>query len=305
MKQYFMMAAAMLFAATSCTNESIENVVENNAEQATAPVTVRVSDFTITTEEMPSGGGTTRAAVAPDSYDGVGAITLTFYDAAGTEVYKTTQIKGDGSYTTFGEFTANLPVGHYTMVAVARAHYDGDAFTLTSPTEAAYTSERPRETFSKVQTVTVTSASPLDINVTLNRITAMLTIQSTDARPAGIAKIRTTYAKGGKAFNPTTGLATTDTGFSQTNTPSTAIGSTIMVSSCPFLSSADDAEEEINITIEVLDPDDNVLFTKTVNNVPLRRNRQTTLTGKIFTAETSGAGFTLETSWLPGNTVEF
>ena len=305
MKKHFFIAVTMLLAATSCTNESELTVVENNAEQATAPVTVRVNDFSITQEEMPSGGGTTRAAENPDSYFSGGAITLAFYDAQGTEVYKTTQIKGDGSYTTFGEFTANLPVGSYTMVAVARAHYDGDAFTLTSPTEAAYTSERPRETFSKVRSVTVTSASPLDINVTLNRISAMLTIQSTDNRPAGIARIRTTYAKGGKAFNPTTGLATTDTGFSQTNTPSAAIGSTIMVSSCPFLSSADDAEEIIDITIEVLDPDDNVLFTKTVNNVPLRRNRQTTLTGKIFTAETSGVGFTLETSWLPGNTVEF
>ena len=303
MKKYFVMAVFALLAA-SCSNESDETVSNQN-EQGYAPVTVHVSDFAITQEEMPSGGGTTRGVENPGDYSGVGAITLAFYNAVGTEVYKTTQIKGDGSYTTFGEFTANLPVGSYTMVAVARAHYDGDAFTLTSPTEAAYTSERPRETFSKVQTVTVTSASALDINVTLNRISAMLTIQSTDNRPAGIAKIRTTYAKGGKSFNPTTGIATSDTGFSQTNTPSAPIGSTIMVSSCPFLSSADDVEEQINITIEVLDASDNVLFTKTVNNVPLRRNRQTTLSGAIFTAGTSGAAFKLETSWLPGNTVEF
>lgn len=299
------LAAIVLLAATSCSNESELTAVENNAEQATAPVRVHVSDFSITQEEMPSGGGTTRSAETPGSYFSGGAITLAFYNAEGTEVYKTTQFKGDGSYTTFGEFTANLSVGSYTMVAVARAYYDGDAFTLTSPTEAAYTSERPRETFSKVQTVTVTSASPLDINVTLNRISAMLTIQSTDARPAGIARIRTTYAKGGKSFNPTTGIATSDTGFSQTNTPSAPIGSTIMVSSCPFLSSADDVEEQINITIDVLDASDNVLFTKTVNNVPLRRNRQTTLSGAIFTASTSSAGFQLETSWLLGNTVEF
>ena len=151
----------------------------------------------------------------------------------------------------------------------------------------------------------MTSASALDINVTLNRITAMLTIQSTDNRPAGIARIRTTYAKGSKAFNPTTGLATSDAGFSQTNTPSAPVGTTIMVSSCPFLTSADDAEEKIDITIEVLDASDNVLFTQTVNNVPLRRNRQTTLRGAIFTASTSAAAFQLETDWLEGKTVDF
>ena len=292
------LAVFALLAAASCTKVTDE-VVSNQNE--TAPVTVRVSGFSIAQDEIP----TTRGTEALDSYLGGGAITLTFYDAAGTEVYKTTQVKGDGTYTTFGEFTANLPVGNYTMVAVARAYYDGDAFTLTSPTEAAYTSERPRETFSKVQSVTVTSASALDINVTLNRITAMLTIQSTDNRPAGIARIRTTYAKGSKAFNPTTGLATSDAGFSQTNTPSAPVGTTIMVSSCPFLTSADDAEEKIDITIEVLDASDNVLFTKTVNNVPLRRNRQTTLRGAIFTASTSAAAFQLETDWLEGKTVDF
>lgn len=299
MKKYFMMAAIMLLAA-SCSNESDETVSNQN-EQGYAPVTVRVSGFSITMEEIP----TTRGSEAPGDYLGGGAITLAFYDANGTEVVKKIQIKGDGTYTTFGEFTANLPVGHYTMVALARAYYDGDAFTLTSPTEAAYTSERPRETFTKVQSVTVTSASPLDIEVTLSRISAMLTIQSTDNRPAGIAKIRTTYAKGSKSFSPTTGLATSDAGFSQTNTPSAAIGSTICVSSCPFLTSADDEEETMNITIEVLDSDENVLFSKTVNNVPLRRNRETTLTGKIFTAGTSEAALQLETSWLQGNTVEF
>ncbi len=298
MKKYFMMAAAMLLAATSCTNESELTVVDNNAEQATAPVTVRVNDFSITQENF-SG---TRAAQNPSDYDGVGAIDLAFFDAEDTKVYTSTQVRGDGTYTTFGEFTANLPVGNYTMVAVARYHYAGDAFTLTSPTEAAYTSERPRETFCKVQSVTVSSATPLNLNVTLDRISAKLKILSTDNRPAGIGKIRTTFAKGGKAFNPTTGLATSDTGFSQTNTPSAAIGSPIEIASMPLLYTD---EESMNVTIEVLDASENVLFTKTVTNVPFKRNRQTILTGAVFTAEASSAAFKLETSWLDDETVTF
>ena len=84
MNNKMFLAAAMLLAATSCTNESLESVVENNAEQGYAPVTVRVNDFSITQEEMPSGGGTTRAAQNPADYTDVGAITLAFYDAAGT-----------------------------------------------------------------------------------------------------------------------------------------------------------------------------------------------------------------------------
>ena len=302
MKQYFMMAAAMLLAATSCTNESELTVVENNADQGYAPVTVRVSDFSITQEEMPSGGGTTRAAQNPTDYADVKAMTLAFYDAAGTEVVKTTQVKGDGSYTTFGEFTANLPIGNYTMVALGYAYYDGDVFTLTSPTEAAFTSERPRETFCKTQSVTVTSSAPLDLDVTLNRICAKLRIYSTDGRTASATKIRVTFAKGGKSFNPTTGLATIDTGFSQTNNPSSAVGATIGVSCFPFLATD---EETMNITIEALDNSDNVLSTKVVNNVPLKRNYITTLQGAVYTAGTSAAAFKVETEWGEYDPINF
>ena len=83
--------------------------------------------------------------------------------------------------------------------------------------------------------MTVTSTTPLDLDVTLNRIVAALDLFSTDGRSASATKIRTTFAKGGKAFNPITGLATSDTGFSQINNLSAAVGSTINVRAFPFL----------------------------------------------------------------------
>ena len=304
MKHFILMAGLCLLAA-SCSNESVENLVENNVEQVTAPVRVRVSDFSMSMSEIAGARALTRGAVDPASYNGVGAVTLAFYDAEGTEVVKMTQVKGDGTYTTFGEFTANLPVGNYTMVAIARALYDGDEFFLTSPTEAGYTSDRPRETFTKVQNVTVTSASPLDLDVTLKRISTWLRIVSTDGRPASAAKLRTTFGKGGKDFNPTTGLVLTNTGFSQINSPSSAVGATIEINILPFLASADDAEEKMTVTIEALDADDHVLATKVVENVPFQRNCKTTMTGAVYTAGTSSAAFQIETSWGAGKSVDF
>ena len=301
--KFFFLAALVLLAAACSSNESELTRVENHQE--TALVRVSFNDFSMAMSEVAGARAATRSEEAPASYNGVGAMTLAFYDAEGTEVFKTTQVKGDDTYTTFGEFTANLQVGTYKMVAIARANYDGDAFTLTSPTEAGYTSERPRETFSKVQTVTVTSASALDINVTLNRVSSWLKIVSTDGRPASVKKIKTTFEKGGKDFNPTTGLAITNTGFSQTNTPSGATGSTISVNVVPFVACADDEEEKMTVTIEALDADDNVLASKVVENVPFKRNRKTILTGSVFTAETSGAAFKLETAWLSDYNMDF
>ena len=299
MKKIIFWASLCLFAV-SCSNETIES--DNgvtNAEKVLAPVTVRVNGFSVTQEEMAS-GGTTRAAQTAASYTDVGAIDLAFY-SGGTEVYKHTQLRGDNTtYTTFGEFSCNLPIGTYTMVAIARGYFDGDVFTMTSPTAAGYTSERPRETFCASQSVTVTAAGA-DASVTMNRIITRLNIISTDQISSGVAKIRTTYGGGSKSFDPTSGLATDDNGFSLTNSPTVKDGH---LGICNFAFLATD-EETMTITIEALDADNHVLFTKSVPGVPLKRNRQTTLTGAIFTASASSAAFQVETAWIEGNTVNF
>ena len=290
----------MILLAASCSNESELNEVINS-EKATAPVTVRVGGVSISQEDFPTGG--TRAEQDVVDYTGVGAIDLAFYSGE-TEVYKTTQLRSNtSSYTTFGEFSCNLPIGNYTMVVVGRGWFDGDVFTLTSPTAAGYTSERARETFCATQAVNIANTNAVNLNATLNRIIAQVEVVSTDNRVAGVGKVRTTYSAGGKSFNPTTGLATSNTGFAVTNSPSAAVGATVNFGSFVFL--ATDAQM-MNITIEVLDEDENVMFTKYVANVPLQRNKKTILTGPLFnsTAVTSSA-FQLETEWLTDNNVNF
>lgn len=301
MKKILLLFTLCLLFAVCSTNDldTTSEIVNNDNTQALVPVTIRCSGFSVTQEDFPA----TRATEAPADYTSVSAIDLVMFASDGSEAYRHTQLKSDGStFTNFGEFSFTIPVGNYTLVAVARYYYDGDSFTLTSPTSASYTSERPRETFCHVQSATVTSASSLDLNITLNRINAKLEIISTDNRPAGIARIRTTFAKGGKTFNPTTGLSLTDTGFSQTNSPSAAVGTPIDIASLPFLFTD---EETMTVTLEALDASDNVLATRVVNNVPFKRNKTTILRGAVFTASSSSASFQLETSWLDNVTVPF
>ena len=307
MNNYYLKSAALcgfallgtVLTLSSCSDsEEVMNLEELEA-CSRVPVSVHVSEFSFSMEELPG----TRSAVAPGSYeddDFSGAITLAFYDGE-TEVYTDTQLQKDAStYTTYGDFACELPIGNYTMVVVCRDINNGDVFTLTSPTEAGYSSERVRETFAATQNVTVTGTSALNIPVTLNRVITLLTINSTDARPEGVSKIRTTYGAGGKSFNPSTGLATTNTGFSLTNTPSAAVGETIGVRNYAFLATD---EQTMDITLEVLGANDQVIISKTIPNVPFKRNRQTKLTGPVFTPSATTASFTLETSWI--STYEF
>ena len=291
MKRLFFMAGlVLLFAA--CSKESEDMVNDAQMEVAVAPVKVHVSGFSVSQEDFP----TTRTAQNVADYTGVKAVTLAFYNGS-TEVLKHEQVRGaleEGE--TFGEFECSLPMGSYTLVVIARGQGDGDVFTLTSPTEAAYTSDHSRETFAYTQVVDINSTSAVDISATLNRVIAKLQVFSTDNKTSNANSVRMTFAAGGKAFNPTSGLATANTGFVNTVPISAAVGSTSNSVSYLFLATD---EQDIDVTIETLDGEGNTLFSKTVQNVPFKRNRVTKLTGAMYTNNSVNGGFKLNADWLP------
>ena len=291
MKHFTIPLALAAIIAASCS-------VKDDRLACTVPVSIHVNAFSVTQE----GASRTKAPQDPAAYGNVKAMDLAFFGPDGTKMFAATQLKDDSStYDTFGEFSCRLPVGAYTMVVIARYVGNGDVFTLTSPTEASF-SDKPRETFVTTQEVSVTEDAPLDLDVTLNRIVSYLNVISTDGRPAEATKMRVSFSKGGKDFNPSTGLALSDAGFSQVFNPSAAVGTTINVSACPFLITD---EETMTVTLSALDASDNVLITKTVPNVPFKRNRTTILTGAVYTPGVSTAGFQLETEWLDSETVNF
>ena len=304
MKKSFSKVSALLLGVvvtlTSCNNtEEVVNL-EEQYSVGTVPVHIQVTNFSMSVDDIP--GVPTRAEVSPANYNNVKELTLAFYSGS-TEVTKITQVKTDNTtYETFGDFTCNLPAGSYTMVVVGRGMFSDDAFSLTSPTQAAYTSDYVSETFCATQSVTVTTTEALDLSVTLNRIVTLLAILSTDARPADAAKIRITSSAGSYSFNPTTGLGTGDPGFAADLTLKSDVGKTIGVGAYAFIASD---ELTTDITLDVLDTNNQVLFRKSIPNVPLKRNRQTTLSGALFSPSATTAAFTLETDWIPAITVTY
>lgn len=293
------MLAGILLLAQSCSQKAAE---ENNQDEAKAPVRVHVGDFSFSNENFPDAAS--RAGVDPNNYTVVKAIDIAIFAAGNQQVYAATQIKDDATtYTTFGEFECSLPIGTYTMVVVARSRSKGDEFTITSPTQAGYTSERARETFCCTQSITVTGTTPVDISPVMNRVMAQFQLLSTDQAPKAAATIRTTYGAGSKSFNPTTGLATDDKGFSVTNSvvPDEDDG-TIAVFSIVFLANN---EEIMPVTIEALDADKSVLISKTLPKIHFKRNQITKATGAVFTPGTSNFSFLLNTDWLPDENITF
>ena len=294
-KVFYYVAAMLLLAATSCSSDSENSVV---TPQTSVPVTVRVDGFTQSLEDF--SGSSHRAAQSVESYSNVKAITLAFYDANGVEQCKMEQLRDDHTtYTSFGEFSCSLPIGSYTLVAIARGLLPNDVFTLNSAVEAVY-GGLTRETFAGTKAVVINSTSAQNQNISLNRVCAKLTIATNDVRPAGIAKIRTTYGQGSKTFSPTTGFATDNNGFVIINTPS-IVGEPIAISSYVFLT---ENTQTMDITIETLDANDQVVFSTVVHDVPFKRNRVTRLHGALFSASVASA-IQVETAWENEEVVNF
>ena len=286
--------AALALVVSGCSSESESEL--NNSTQAS--VTVRVDGFSISQEDLP----TTRAT-AVGSYPGVQSLTLAFYASNGTEVYKVTHTKGSmPEGDTFGEFSTSLSIGSYTMVVLGYVLYDDDELTLTSPTQAEWTNGCPRETFAATQAVNVTSTTALNLTATLDRIVACLQVISTDGRMANVNKVRMTFSAGGKAFSPTTGLATANTGSVSMVGVSATVGTSSTSIGYVFLATD---EQTMDITIQTLDSDGNPIYSTVVNNVPFQRNRRTRLTGAIYGASTGAGSFQVNTSWLEDDPIAF
>ena len=301
MKTNLFFMAALGFLAYGCSNDSELTTADNAAGQKLAPVTVQVHGFFVSQEDFSD--GTTRAAQDAEAYDGVKVLTLAFYNGA-AEAYKVTQTKGaleEGD--NFGVFSLELPMGSYTMVVIGQGLSNGEPpITLNSPVSASYGDNTARDTFVTTQTVNVTNTDAVDVSATLNRVIAKLQVASSDTRTANVRSVRMTLHAGGKSFSPTTGLATVNTGFSNTIGISSAVGATSLSNTYLFLSTD---EQTMDVTIETLDEDGNTLFSKLVENVPFKRNRVTVLTGAMYSNTNMSGTFQVETAWLANYSMGF
>lgn len=291
-KNLILAGIALLFAA--CSNDT-----ETGGDSRVAPVRVQVSGYSVSQGDFPE----TRGVESAVDYTSINAITLAFYKSDGTQAYKHEQLRDDNTtYTTFGSFELSLPMGSYTMVALAYKTKEGSPLVLTSPTAAAFTGEHGYETFAYTQAVNITNTSTVDLSATLSRIISRLTVCSSDGRTANISNVRMTLSAGGWSFNPTTGLATVNTGCTNTVSIAAATGESTISSTNVFLLTD---EQTMNVTIETLDSEGNTLFTKTVTDVPFKRNRVTILTGKMYTNDDMSGTFNIETAWLPDTNMDF
>lgn len=272
---------------SSCSSSPLDDLTEQE-QQAFCEVTITIGGLDVTTEPM------TRATAADAK---VTHITLTAFDANGTEAFTLTQTSAD---TDFGTLTAKVPVGEYTFVAVAHKSPEGaPAATITSLTQANVTGYTDLLTYTCAQDVSVSGNASQSVNLSMGRRkNATLTLKITDPTPAEVTTLQMIVSPTATAlpdavtFNPATGFATSTWRYERTITKDngTFTGTTYGL---PILLA--DTEQLLDVIFNALDAGGNVLYTRTKTGLLFQQAAYTKVSGTFFSSATSGA-FDFDTS---------
>ena len=264
-----------------------------------AQVVVSFSGFQVCTDASHSRFVRTKAASADSA--GVERIAFAVIDSDGEIVYSAQQNRGSEG---FGAVSFSLTEGEYTFAAEANilsavatiSVCGGKAIASTSGSEIY-------ETFAASEQVEVTAGEDLNLQMTLSRISAQLSLVTKDNQPSGVAKLQffigDTLKPAYTAFS--IDLATgTMAGFGEeghlarewSRTSSHAGKPTTQ--SCSLLLAAE--EQSLPVKIVALDASGAVLRSHFIPSVPFKQNCTTTITGEFYSTPAASL-FQFDTGW--------
>lgn len=238
-------------------------------------------DFTLTQKAM------TRALSA-DGKDMTDLWVLDYKDG----VLAQTAIHQTSEDTDFGSPTVPLSLGNHHLYFIASRSQspslNTDAHTLSFA--------KVRDTFYKDVSLNVTSASTGSQTVMLDRVVTKLRVVINDAVPADAATFEITPAVWYYSMDYLTGEPVSATASQPIaiTIPASSLGNTGEILSIFCLSGAGDFITDIAIACKALD--ESTLGQATISSAPMRQNRVTEYSGKLFSGQ-SGFGVSLLSAW--------
>lgn len=186
----------------------------------------------------------------------------------------------------FGTVNVRVPTGSYTLLGVAHK-------SIAASTPSANIESLEKVTFSGnvvgdvayvKQTIDVNTINPTATACPLKRAVALFRIKCKDAIPDDAKNIKISFDKNCSfKFNPTTGFSIGAAPYLTYSVNKSADEAKTDREFNVYLFLADD-KINTNVSVTVLDGENNVLNTMTFSDVTLEINHITTYTGKFFTA---------------------
>ena len=283
--------------AIACTLPACS--VKEQRSACPAQVNVSFTRLQVCTDATQSRSVQTKATPAVSA--GVSGIAFAVIGSGGEIVYSAQQSSGSEG---FGTVSFSLTEGEYTFAAEAHI-FSGLACICVSGGKAIATIDGSEvyETFAASEQVTVTAGEDVDLQMTLSRISAQLSLATKDNQPSGVAKLQLFIGDTSKpaytAFNIDLAAGTmADFGVSGhlvrewSRTSSHAGKPTTQ--SCSLLLAAE--EQSLPVRIVALDAAGAVLRSHTIPSVPFRQNCTTTITGEFYSTPAASL-FQFDTCW--------
>ena len=289
MKKILFFAMGVAIAMTSCES-GITEEVDTSGESA--KVHVNLSGFEIET--------TTRATTTADKV-GVTGIVFAVVNSKGEIVYSAQQSSGSEG---FGAVSFELTEGVYTFVAEAHI-FSGLASISVSNGKAIATvgGSEVYETFAASEQVEIKAGNEINLQMTLSRITAQLSLVTKDNQPSGVAKVQIFIGDTSKpaytdfSIDLTSG---TMAGFGEEghlarewSRTATHAGKPT-TQDCALLLAAE--EQTLPVKIVALNASGETIRSHTISEVPFKQNCTTTITGEFYNTSAAGS-FQFDTEW--------
>lgn len=214
----------------------------------------------------------------------------------GTRAVKATQKAGDKD---FGTLSVALAPGSYKAVIVA--HNQDKTPTMTNADKITFSGDLA-DTFSWSNDITVNEGNGLDVDVSMNRVVAMVRFITTDKVPDNITTLQFYYTGGSSTLDGLKGAGCVNSRqtvkFSITDDMK-GKPATFEIYTFPKSDS-----KELKIEVTGLGPTGDTVYSRTFENVPVSRNQITQFTGALFsndpvTGDTSSKfKLTTDDEWL-------
>lgn len=285
---------AVLVLLSGCERVIFENELSDN--DPSGNVRLRVSDFEAMEGDVRSVQSVTEVC---------SRLHFVIYKN-GTQVKAITQ-KSDENL--FGEVTMSLTPDTYQLLILAHSGLANP--TLSDPSRIGFTNASAKngtgfsDTFYYYGDLTVGEEDNVQESFMLQRAVAMFRLTTTDVKPADVRKLHIIYKGGSGTFDATTGYGcvnSTQVDFIETD--SSLDGQPIQISLYSFLHAE---TGEMQFDIRALDSKDIELYSRTFNNVPMKRNTITEYCGAFFGGTPIGSKYTfqVETDWEETNVYNF
>lgn len=272
MKRLFLFAA-IVAALLSCSKK--------DEPQQKQSVTFKVSAFEQSTEPMNSPRRAPQATILDDE-GGVALTDLYVFDGTTQVAHQTND---DPS---FGTVTLDLTHGNHNLSFVATRStgltYDAGVLSATSL----------RSTFGKTLALNVSGSTPAQ-NLTLDRLNGVLYITINDAFPATANQIEFIMATRYTSLNVATLCGVDGAEWSQKVSCTGKVGQSDVQYNFNFLAPSLDDEYTSDVTINVYNSLNAVIYSVTIEDVRLAANTKTLLSGNLFTAPS--ASVSVNHSW--------